>query len=364
MKSIICLLLVSALALISGNDLEETAKSVISKIHGSFGGQNQLNAFLDKSKNLKTTNTDDINKKDGILVAEGIGSIGGTSVTVARGRQSFTVSTRYGLGAAVLAGISDKNNSNALNNTEEELLKQELISMKKSFYEIYVQPIVDKNSKSNQTVVVVVENLNDKENVWFNDNNQINVKSVSGFILGTVTTVSQQNTDLKEIANYTLENIDCQFGGKKGQNNLKINDFIHNFNNNSNKKSQNSGYYGVGVGAVGVLSIEVYNGNNNVNISSLYGLRAVGLSGYKSEHNNTLNNEDKELKAKQMSQTLSEKYINPVTDQNESLGVLFGAVGEAKGEVLVATRDGYLTAGTYGTFQLGALIDFNIKVNY
>ncbi|XP_054157053.1 uncharacterized protein LOC128955410 [Oppia nitens] len=360
MKSIVCLLLVSTLALTSGNELEETAKSVISKIHGSFGGQNQLNAFLDKSKTLETPNNDLVRKSDGILVAEGIGSIGATSVIVARGRQSVAVSTQYGLGAGVLASVSVDYHSNALNATDTELRKRQMISMKKPFYDKYVQPIVDKKSKSDQTVVVVVENVNNEENVWFNDNMEINIKAVSGFVLGTVTTVSLNN-DLNETANHMLSNIDCQFGGKKGQNNLKTNDFIHNLNNNSNKKSQNSGYYGVGVGAGGVLSIQVYNGNNNVNISSLYGLRAVGLSGYKSEHNSALSNENKELKAKQMSQTLSNKYVNPITDKKGSLGILFAAEGEAKGEALVATRDGYLASGTYGAFQLGALTDVSTK---
>ncbi|XP_054157037.1 uncharacterized protein LOC128955394 [Oppia nitens] len=358
MKSIVCLLLVSALALTSGNDLEETAKNVISKIHGSFGGQNQLNAFLDKSKTLETPNNDAINKKDGILVAEGIGSIGGTSVIVARGRRSVAVSTQYGLGAGVLAGISGKHHSNALNATEDELRKKEMTSIQKPFYDKFVQPIVDKKSKSDKAFVLV-EGLRGQENVWINQNNELDVKSISGFALGILTTVSQKN-NLEETADNVISNIDTHFGGKSGQNSLQVRDFIHDLDNKSHKKSQ-KGYYGEGVGAGGVLSIQVYYDNKNVNISSLYGLEAGALIGYKAEHNSADNNEDKESTIKQMSETLYDKYVKSIADKKGSEGILFVAGGEGKGESLVATRDGYLATGALSGFKLGSLTKVQSK---
>lgn len=352
MKSIVCLLLVSALALTSGNDLEETAKSVIQKIEGQFGGHNRLNAFLDKSKTSLNEN-----KGKGIVVAEGVGSIGGTAVIVARGRHSVAVSTKYGLGAGLLATVSAKRLSNdELNSTEDELRKEEMNSLKKPFYDKFVQPIVDNKSKSSQTVVLV-EGLRGQENVWFDENNALDVKSISGFVLGTVTTVSANtNQNLDQTANHVLSNIDTHFGGKLGQNSLNVNNFIDNLDNKSHKKS---GFLGAGVGAGGVLAVQVYNGKHNVNITSLYGLEAGALVGYKAEANSA--DDTNESTLKQMSQSLYDKYVKSIAENKGSEGVLFVAGAEEKGGSLVATKDAYLGAGALGAFKLGSLTQVKWK---
>ena len=64
-----------------------------------------------------------------------------------------------------------------------------------------MKPIVDR--KSRQSTVVVVEGLKGQENVWLSNSDELDVRSVSGFSLGTVTTVSLNN-GLEETANNVL----------------------------------------------------------------------------------------------------------------------------------------------------------------
>ena len=101
-----------------------------------------MNAFLDKSKTLKTPTDEDINKNKGILLAEGVGSIGGTAVIVSSGRRSVAVETKYGFGAGLLARVDAKHHSNALNATEDELLKQQINDLKKPFYDKCINSFV------------------------------------------------------------------------------------------------------------------------------------------------------------------------------------------------------------------------------
>lgn len=61
--------------------------------------------------------------------------------------------------------------------------------------------------KSQDSTLVLVSGLKGQENVYLWDNNEIDVKSISGFTLGTVTTV-YQNKALEETADTVLSKYD------------------------------------------------------------------------------------------------------------------------------------------------------------
>ena len=92
-----------------------------------------LNAFLAKT-DVKSRDVNELKKNDGLVILEGIGTIGATTILVSSGRRSVTINNIYGLGAGAVAVING--GKNGVKEVDE---KQEVNGITKPLYEKCMQ---------------------------------------------------------------------------------------------------------------------------------------------------------------------------------------------------------------------------------